>query len=211
MRLRKFAHPLVSLIDFSPNEKYLVTMSNEPISLSRGPQMSFTEEDEGNNIAVWDMKSGELLRTFPAPTSVDDGQASGKRAHTTRPAMKWSADDHYVARITPGQQISVYELPGMGLLDKKSVKIDGVVDFEWLPHSDQDRDDAEKAAKGTGASKGKKVIKENMLAYWTLEVQDQPARVCLMAIPSRTMLRTKNLFNVSDVSATEPNVVCHML
>ncbi len=87
----------------------------------------------------------------------------------------------------------------MGLLDKKSIKIDGVVDFEWCPHSDQDRDDAEKAEKGNGVSKGKKTIKENMLAYWTPEVQDQPARVSVMAIPSRAMLRAKNLYNVTEV------------
>lgn len=199
MRLRKFPHPLVLFIDFSPNERYLVTMSKEPISLSRGTQTPFTEEDEGNHIAVWNMKSGDLLRTFPAPTSADDGETTGKKPHMIWPTLKWSSDDHYVARVTPGQQISVYELPGMGLLDKKSIKIDGVVDFEWCPYSDQDLVDAEKAAKGDGATKGKKTLKENLLAYWTPEVQDQPARVSVMAIPSRTMLRAKNLYNVKEV------------
>ena len=70
----------------------------------------------------------------------------------------------------------------MGLLEKKSIKIDGVLDFEWCP----DRE--------LGASK------ENMFAYWTPEAANQPARVTLMAIPSRNVLRSKNLFNVNDVS-----------
>ncbi|KAI9611025.1 hypothetical protein H4Q26_008872 [Puccinia striiformis f. sp. tritici PST-130] len=54
--------------------------------------------------------------------------------------FKWSGDDHYLARVTPGQAISVYETPGMGLLDKKSIKIEGVVDFEWCPLSENERD-----------------------------------------------------------------------
>ena len=206
--LQKFAHPLVKLIDFSPNERYLVTWSNEPIMIPegapQGPQY-LSHEDEGNSIAVWDIKTGNLLRTFPSvntpgPSSVD-GPGSTKKQQMQWPALKWSADDRYVARVTPGQHISVYELPGMGLLDKKSIKIDGVVDFEWRPIGDRDREEAEKETKGdAGGSKGKKP-KENMLAYWTPEVGNQPARVSLMSIPSRTVLRSKNLFNVSEVSS----------
>jgi len=114
------------------------------------------------------------------------------------PAFKWSGDDKYVARVTPGQQISIYELPDMGLLDKKSVKIEGVVDFEWCPLGDKDIE-AEAVKSGVGAGKApKKPPRENMLVYWTPELQNQPARVTLMAIPSRAILRQKNLFNVND-------------
>ena len=109
------------------------------------------------------------------------------------PAMKWSADDKFVGRVTPGQQISVYELPSMRLHDKKSIKIEGVVDFEWCPHGDKDREEAEKAEKA-----GKKP-KENMLAYWTPEVANQPARVTVINFPGRNILRQKNLFNVTEV------------
>jgi translation initiation factor 3 subunit B len=98
------------------------------------------------------------------------------------PALKWSADDKYTARLTPGQQISVYELPGMGLQGKKSLKIEGVIDFEWCPLGD--------ASKKTA---------ENMLVYWTPEVANQPARVTLIDFPARAVLRQKNLFNVSEV------------
>lgn len=191
----RFAHPLVKLIDFSPCENYLVTWSHDPISvpanLPQGPEF-FSPEDEGNNIAVWDIKSGQLLRTFPTTAYENEDPAMKKQMQW--PALKWSSDDKFVARVTPGQHISVYELPTMGLHDKKSLKIEGVVDFEWCPHGEKDKEDAEKAAK---ADKGAKK-RENMLAYWTPEVANQPARVTLISFPSRTVLRQKNLFNVTE-------------
>jgi len=72
------------------------------------------------------------------------------------------------------------------------LKIEGVVDFEWCPHGDKDKD--ETAAKSGKPGK----VKENMLAYWTPEVSNQPARVTVLSFPSRTVLRQKNLFHVSD-------------
>ncbi len=154
-------------------------------NIPKGPR-SFSAEDEGNNIAVWDIKTGHLLRTF---LSILPEGGEGARKQMAWPALKWSPDDKYTARLTPGQQISVYELPSMGLQGKKSLKIEGVVDFEWCPH---DREDAVKASK-------KPTENENMLAYWTPEVANQPARVTLLNFPGRTVLRQKNLFNVSEV------------
>jgi translation initiation factor 3 subunit B len=115
------------------------------------------------------------------------------------PALKWSADDRFVGRVTPGQQISIYELPSMGLQAKKSLKIEGVVDFDWCPIGDKDFEDADKELKAGG--KGGKKTRENMLAYWTPEVSNQPARVTLLDFPGRNILRQKNLFNVTEVRA----------
>ena len=198
---QRFAHPLVRLLDFSPNENYLVTWSHDPIVVPEGAQQGpqfFSPEDEGNNIAVWDIKTGNLLRTFPSTYPEPEEQAgssAGKKPQMPWPALKWSADDKYVARVTPGQQISVYELPSMGLVEKKSIKIPGVIDFEWCPLGDKDREDEAKAA---ASGKGKKV-KQSMLAYWTPEKDEQPARVSVMEFPSRQILRQKNLFNVTEV------------
>jgi translation initiation factor 3 subunit B len=153
--------------------------------MPKGPR-SFSAEDEGNNIAIWDIKTGHLLRTFPS--ILPEGE--GAKKQMAWPALKWSPDDKYTARLTPGQQISVYELPSMGLQGKKSLKIEGVVDFEWCPHGETDREDLAKASKKTT---------ENMLAYWTPEVANQPARVTLLDFPDRAVLRQKNLFNVSEV------------
>jgi translation initiation factor 3 subunit B len=83
----------------------------------------------------------------------------------------------------------VYELPEMGLLDKKSIKLEGVQDFEWCPMGEKDWE-----AKKNGKAR------ECMMVYWQPEATNQPARVNLMAIPSRQTLRSKNLFNVTDVS-----------
>ncbi|KAF8198947.1 eukaryotic translation initiation factor eIF2A-domain-containing protein [Pholiota molesta] len=189
---QRFAHPLVKLIDFSPCEQYLVTWSNEPIVVPegavQGPQY-FSPDDEGNNIAVWDIKSGDLLRTF---STQNEGDSPSGKKQMQWPALKWSPDDKYVARITPGQMISVHELPSMYLQGKKSLKIDGVVDFEWCPLGDKDKEDASAGTKTT------KKIRENMLVYWTPEVLNQPARVTLLSFPSRTILRQKNLFNVTE-------------
>lgn len=80
----------------------------------------------------------------------------------------------------------------MELVDKKSIKIEGVADFAWCPNGEKDKE--------TAGAKGSKGKKENVLGYWTPEVGNQPARVSLMGFPSRTLLRSKNLFNVSDVS-----------
>lgn len=171
-----------------------------PEGALQGPQY-FSPDDEGNNIAVWDIKSGDLLRTF---STTNDNETPGIKKQMQWPALKWSPDDKFVARITPGQMISVHELPSMYLHGKKSLKIDGVVDFEWCPHGDKDKEDTEKDAKtainGSGSKATTKKARENMLVYWTPEVVNQPARVTLLSFPSRTILRQKNLFNVTEVS-----------
>ena len=79
-----------------------------------------------------------------------------------------------MARST-GENLSVYETPSFGLLEKKSIKIPGLKDFSWSPS-------------------------KNYIAYWVPEQVDNPARVCIMEMPSRVEVRVKNLFNVADVS-----------
>ncbi|CAO3634159.1 unnamed protein product [Cunninghamella echinulata] len=176
-KIVRFVHPGVKLIDFSPNERYLVTWSNEPIQLSKIPDGSpnpFSEYDEGNQVIIWDVMTGALLRSFPANNN--DHQQPNKTVHW--PMFKWSSSEKYFARVISGQQLSVYEAPSMGLLEKKSIKIPGIVDFEWSPPV-ADR-------------------KEDVIAYWTPEISNQPARVTLMNVPSKEITRTKNLFNVHD-------------
>jgi translation initiation factor 3 subunit B len=182
----RFTHPGVRLIQFSPCENYLVTWSEEPlVNLEANPMLreTFGPEDEGHNFVLWDLRTQKVLRSFPA----DQPAADGSRPQQQWPVFRFSPDDTYVARCIVGSAIQVYELPGCGLLDKKSVKIEGVQDFEWAPMNDKDW-----AARKDG--KGQECI----LAYWTPEAQNQPARVNLMSIPSRNVLRSKNLFNVTD-------------
>jgi len=185
-RQKQFPHPFVSLIEFSPGEQYLTTWSNQPIAIEEGKPTSLTVDEEGKHIVIWDITTGKPLRSFvahdlPAPPGPDGEMAPKKKVQW--PAFKWSADEKYVARMKPGESISIYTLPSMTLLDKSTVKIEGIVDFEWAP--------------STPKREGVKTY-EQLLCYWTPEMGSNPAKVGLMSIPSKEIVRTRNLFNVSD-------------
>ncbi|KAF1355404.1 eukaryotic translation initiation factor eIF2A-domain-containing protein [Delphinella strobiligena] len=184
-RQKRFAHPGVNLVDYSPDEKYLTTWSHRPMQVDEGHPVLSVEED-GKNYIIWDIETGKPLRSFvtldlPGPTMDEAGNPIKKKLQW--PAFKWSSDANYVARMTPGQGISVYELPRMNLLDKASIKVEGVMDFEWCP--------------ATPSRDGIKTY-EQLLCYWTPELGSQPARVGLMTLPTKEIVRTRNLFNVSD-------------
>ncbi|GAB7357432.1 hypothetical protein MBLNU459_g8357t1 [Dothideomycetes sp. NU459] len=184
-RQKRFAHPGVNLVDFSPDEQYLTTWSHRPMQVDEGHPVLSLEED-GKNYIIWDLATGKPLRSFvtldlPGPTADPEGNPIKKKLQW--PAFKWSADSKYVARMTPGQSVSIYELPRMNLLDKVSIKIEGIQDFEWCPANPQRID-----------------VKtyEQLFCYWTPELGSQPAKVGLMSVPSKEVVRTRNLFNVSD-------------
>ena len=184
-RQTRFPHPDCNMIDFSPAEKYITTWSFKPIEVNEDDPVLSVEED-GKNYIIWDVATGKPLRSFqthdlPGP-AVDENNMPVKKK-IPWPAFKWSSDDKYVARMLDGQSISVYELPKMGLLDKTTIKIDGVRDFEWAPASPQ--------------REGVKNY-EQLLCYWTPEIGSNPAKVGLMSIPSKEIVRTRNLFNVMD-------------
>ncbi|KAI9905619.1 hypothetical protein PsorP6_014299 [Peronosclerospora sorghi] len=153
-KVGRFAHKNVKLAVFSPHENYLITVSE-------------TEQDSA--IIIWDVKTSKILRAFPA------GKPTGVKGEVVQGIMtpfKWSADDKYVARRGT-DVISIYELPSMKLLEKKSLRAEGVHDFFWSPT-------------------------DPILAYWAPEGNNVPARVSLVELPSRREVRQKNLFNVSD-------------
>lgn len=214
-RVNRFPHPRAQLIDYSPNERYIVTWS--PVPIEAFPNGPFEEDDVGNMIAIWEVLTGQLKRTFPMPEDPSQGEEAGAPRQTVVwPMFKWSGDERYVARVIPDQAISVYETPGFGLLEKKSIKIEGVKNFEWCPLGEKEKDEieAEEAAAyeamlkekegGDAAAKVTPKAREAVLAYWTPEHGNQPARVSLLSVPGRVALRSKNLFNVSDVSRLFP-------
>ncbi|KAF4460579.1 eukaryotic translation initiation factor 3 subunit B [Fusarium albosuccineum] len=181
-RQARFAHPFVNLVAFSPTEKYIVTWSNRPISIPDEGHPALSVDDHGKNYVIWDIATASPLRSFANldPPKTEDGKPPPKMQW---PAFKWSADDKYVARLIPGQSISVYELPRMNLLDKTSIKIEGVVDFDWAPATPK-RDSVKSY--------------EQLICYWTPEIGSNPAKVGLMSIPSKQVVRSLNLFSVSD-------------
>ncbi|KAF2265671.1 eukaryotic translation initiation factor 3 subunit B [Lojkania enalia] len=185
-RQKRFSHPGVNLVDFSPNEKYITTWSHRPLQVDEThPVPSLSLEEDGKNYIIWDIATGKPLRSFATldvPTSTDaEGNPVKKKMQW--PTFKWSSDDKYVARMTQGQSIAVYELPRMNLLDKSSIKIEGIMDFEWAP--------------ATPRRDGVKTY-EQLFCYWTPELGSNPAKVGLMSVPSKEVVRTRNLFNVSD-------------
>lgn len=186
LRQKRFAHPLVNMVDFSPGEKYLTTWSHRPISIPEEGHPQLAAEDDGKNYVIWDIETGKPLRSFanldlPSAGTDETGQPIKRKVQW--PAFKWSSDDKYVARLTQGSSISVYELPTMSLLDKKIIKIDGVMDFDWAP--------------STPRRDGIKTY-EQLFCYWTPEIGSNPAKVGLMSIPSKEVVRTLNLFSVTD-------------
>jgi len=187
-RQRRFPHDFVNLIAFSPNEKYFVTWSARPISIPDSGHPALSLDDDGKNYVIWDIETATPLRSFAnldTPGAHDDhGPGRGQQRKFPWPAFKWSADDKYVARIAQGSAISVYELPSMHLLGKTSIKIEGVVDFEWAPSSVK-RDSVKSY--------------EQLLCYWTPEIGSNPAKVGLLSVPSKEIVRTLNLFSVTDV------------
>jgi len=130
------------------------------------------DSDQSEALQVWDTSTGEKLRSFPG--AKEDMQMDW-------PAFQWSHDDQFFARLGD-DCIYVYESSSMKLIRDKgekrsSVKVDGVRQFIWSPT-------------------------DNVMSLWVPEHLNQPAKVSLMEMPSRTELRQKNLFSVADLRMT---------
>jgi len=149
-RLNRFNHTSAQLIDWSPCERYIITYSPEADNNPQDP----------NAIAIFDIRSGAKKRGFHAGTAKQ------------WPVFKWSHDGKHFARQHE-ESLFIYETPGFGLMDKKSIRIPDLKDFSWSP-------------------------KSNYLVYWVPEIEDIPARVVVLDIPSRREVRVKNLFHVAD-------------
>jgi translation initiation factor 3 subunit B len=171
-RIARFAHPGVRYIDFSPSEEYLVSYSEDAPESKEDPGVSdFLLSSSSQQIVIWNIRTGKKIRGF---------NAGPKPVHW--PALKWSANDKYVARLGENV-IAIYETPAMQLLDKQPLKVEGVKEFSWSP-------------------------KDNLLAYWVPEMGNSPARVTIVDAPGKNVKATKNLFNVSDVSLFFFHVLC---
>ncbi|KAL6278954.1 hypothetical protein ACE6H2_022555 [Prunus campanulata] len=167
-RLMRYAHPQVRLIDFSPGEKYLVTYSSHEPSNPR----------DANRVVIniFDVRTGKVMRDFKGTPDDFAIGGTGGVAGVSWPVFKWAGgkDDKYFARMGKNV-ISVYETETFSLVDKKSMKVENVMDFSWSPA-------------------------DPILALFVPELGggNQPARVSLVQIPNKEELRQKNLFSVSD-------------
>ena len=90
------------------------------------------------------------------------------------PDFSWSCDGNFLARLSRrgGQDlVQVYETPSMGLLGKASIHAQGVQELQWSPT-------------------------DPYMVWWSPEHANIPACVTLTEFPSKTVVRTKNLFHV---------------
>ncbi|XP_031262731.1 eukaryotic translation initiation factor 3 subunit B-like isoform X1 [Pistacia vera] len=166
-RLMRYAHPQVKLIDFSPGEKYLVTYSSQEPSNPR----------DANRVVlnIFDVRTGKVMRDFKGSADEYAVGGTGGVAGVSWPVFRWGGGkDKYFAKLGKNA-ISVYETETFTLIDKKSLKVENVMDFSWSPT-------------------------DPILALFVPELGggNQPARVSLVQIPSKEELRQKNLFSVSD-------------
>lgn len=130
------------------------------------------ERDDKRNpraLVVWDILTGKKKRGFIGPPR----SMIGPDGSIPWPIFQWSFDDKYFARVIENA-ISVYQTPDMGLVDKKSIKVPNIQQFAWSPT-------------------------DTIMAYWTPEMKDSPARVTLIELPSRKEIRQKALFSVSTI------------
>lgn len=184
-RISRFYHPSVALIDCSPNEKYLVTLSPQPIAMPAKDDPNratfpFKPESVGHKLVIWDIETGLAVKTFALPPNLEN------RPNMPWPLIKWSFDSKYCARMGPNA-IAVYDVEkSFSLLDKKLVKIPGVMGFEFAPGG------VKLAANRRNAPP------EVILSYWSPEEGNRSAKVAVMQIPSRDVLRTINLVQVTD-------------
>jgi translation initiation factor 3 subunit B len=107
-QISKFEHNHVQDCFFSPEEKYIVTVS---------------ETESKLDMVVWDAKQAKPLRAL----SSDKVEGEGA------PILQWGYNDKYIAQIGSKSAIYVYELPHMKLKDDRSFKAEGVKEFFWSP------------------------------------------------------------------------------
>ncbi|PSS11950.1 Eukaryotic translation initiation factor 3 subunit B like [Actinidia chinensis var. chinensis] len=167
-RLMRYAHPQVKLIDFSPGERFLVTYSSHEPSNPRDTHRVV--------LNIFDVRTGKVMRDFKGNADEFVVGGTGGVTGVSWPVFRWGGgkDDKYFARIGKNV-ISVYETETFTLIDKKSIKVDNVMDFSWSPT-------------------------DPILALFVPELGggNQPARVSLVQIPGKEEMRQKNLFSVSD-------------
>lgn len=86
--------------------------------------------------------------------------------------LKWSGDGRFIARQGV-DAIQIYELPSMGLLEKKSLSAPGVIDFCWSP-------------------------KGSVMSYWSPAAGNLPAQVNIISLPDRQDICTRRMFDILE-------------
>lgn len=178
-RLRRFHHPNVRTSSVSPNEKYLVSFSADPIVYNEDDKGSpFTKRNEGHQLCIWEIASGLLMTTFPVV----------KSPFLHWPLIRWSFNDKYCARMV-GDTLVVHDSEnGFAPMENKALKVPGIRDFSFAPsgvklHPFRQNDEP-----------------SVLLAYWTPETNNMSCKGTIVEVPRGRVLKTVNLVQVSNVS-----------
>uniref|UniRef100_A0A7S1YDB3 Eukaryotic translation initiation factor 3 subunit B n=2 Tax=Sexangularia sp. CB-2014 TaxID=1486929 RepID=A0A7S1YDB3_9EUKA len=114
-RMARIAHAGVTLVSFSPQERFVVTYS--PDAAARDSKA------DPSGCIVWDVRTGKKMRGFFVEEDPDE---------VRWPYFKWSHDDRFFARLGT-DVIDIYDSTTMMKINKKSVSVPGVKAFEWCP------------------------------------------------------------------------------
>jgi len=175
-------------VAWSPLGTYLATFHRQGIVLWGGPE--FTEVSRYAARGVQHMIFSPRERYIVTWNGVDNNKdkealiiwdvSTGKKMRSFAvapgaqwPILTWSHDDKYFSRGTK-DGICVFETPSMKMMEKKPIRASGMKDYRWSPGN-------------------------NYISYWAPEVDQKPARVVLLDPVRRVEVRSKNLYNVSDV------------
>jgi translation initiation factor 3 subunit B len=103
-----------------------------------------------------------------------DGVFAEQVKSNTWPLFRWSFDDAYFATVVK-DRIQIYDAATMQLFGGAALRVPGIKTFSWSPSA-------------------------NVLAYYVPVPEDgnHPAGVTLMEVPSKNVVRQKNLFDVKD-------------
>jgi translation initiation factor 3 subunit B len=138
---------------------------------ANGVEKIITERMVRGRVVSVDERSGKF--TIAEGNTQHTDVFPDKVQHIQEPnRLKWSHDGKYLARLGP-DVISVYELPSMALLDKKSIAAKDVLDFVWSP-------------------------KSNMISYWSPAVGNHPSLINIIKVPERTDICSRKIFDVTD-------------
>mmetsp|Transcript_39834 Transcript_39834/g.55322 ORF Transcript_39834/g.55322 Transcript_39834/m.55322 type:complete len:692 (+) Transcript_39834:144-2219(+) len=187
-----------SFVQWSPQGSFLTTVHRQGVAMWGGenwgrvlrldhpqveafdysPQEKFliTCSSKGPEILIkaFNLRDGSQCLTIQGP--IKDYMPEGATGSLQWPLFKWAGGDgdKYFARMGRNQ-IVVYSSETMEVLEGKPLKLEAVQDFGWCPTQD-------------------------ILSVYQPEIGNQPARICLIEIPSRQEIRQKNLFSVSEVA-----------
>lgn len=123
------------------------------------------------NVLVWEILTGKVVRGFV----VEELNSEDIETLEGKCVLQWSFDDSHASRVM-GDHVAIYETsPVFTLIDKKGLKVDAVKEVSWSPV-------------------------DLHLVYWVPGNENTPSRVALWHLPTRQVIRTKNLFSVHGIS-----------